>query len=433
MGRDNARAKAARILEGVANRPALPWCLLVAGLALRFGWALLIPVVPVSDSVVYDQFAVRLAEGFGYTWLDGSPSAFWPVGTSAVYGLLYRLFGVDHASIVAFNILLFIPILFLSMQLAGRWFGRSVAAMTGLLLAVWPLHVEFTTVLASELIFTVLVLAILWTWEADRLRPIARGVLLGVLLAAASYVRPTALLLTIVLLGAAAVRGQGRARLTATILSLVVAGLLIAPWSVRNTRAFDQFVLLSTNGGVTLWMGNNPESSGGYAEVPPAFSGLDEATRNDRMGAVAKAYIVAEPGRFIVNSLRRLQNTFGHETIGVVWNEPGIVRALGPGAPMPLKLVSQAFWLPVLAFGLAGVALLIASCGVVRAAAHPATIVWLYFAGIHAVVISQDRYHFPVTPLIAAFAGLALCAALRLPSALPGRSRPPAPSAIGVS
>jgi hypothetical protein len=419
MGQARSGAGIARALGQAVDHPRLAIGLLALGLAVRMVWALLVPVNPVSDSVVYHQFAVRLADGLGYTWLDGSPSAFWPVGTSAIYGLLYAIFGSDTRVIVAFNLLLFVPILLISMRLAERWFGTGPAAVTGLLLAIWPLHIQFTTVLASELIFTALVLAILWTWDADRLGAVVRGLLLGVLLATASYVRPTAMLLGPVLLLGAAWRGDARGRIAAVMLSVVVAALLIAPWSVRNTQAFGRFTLLSTNGGVTLWMGNNPASDGGYADIPRRFAHLDEATRDAQLGAIAKAYIVAEPGRFAIHSLRRVWDTFGRETIGVAWNEPGIVRSLGGRALMPLKLVSQGFWLVVLGFGVAGLVLFARADGPLRAAAHPAAATWLYFAAIHAVIISQDRYHFAVTPLIAAFAGLAFRAALRPAEAAP--------------
>ncbi len=406
----DARQQIARVLDAAARHAGFPYAVLGVGIMVRLIWALLVPVVPVSDSLSYGLFAGRLSRGLGYTWLDGSASAFWPVGTSAIYALLYRLFGTGHGVIVGFNILLFVPILLLSMRLTARWFGAHAAAISGVMLAFWPMQIEFTTILASELIFTTLVLIIVALWDAESLSPLRRGILLGIMLAVASYVRPTALLLTCVLMLSAAARGQGARRLPAVVISVVVAALLIAPWAVRNSREFHRPVLLSTNGGVTLWMGNHANSGGGYAEVPAEFAGLDEATRDERMGGIAKAYIRAHPGQFVWNSLRRLQDTFGRETIGIAWNEPGLVRAFGPRVLVGLKLVSQAYWLAVLALGLAGFVLLAMSLGVWRAVSHPGAITWLYFAGVHAVIVSQDRYHFPVTPYIAGFAGMAVWA-----------------------
>ena len=50
----------------------------------------------------------------------------------------------------------------------------------------------------------------------------------------------------------------------------------IAPWSIRNNAVFGEFVLLSTNGGPNLWMGNNPDSTGFYMPLPSSVDGLSE-------------------------------------------------------------------------------------------------------------------------------------------------------------
>jgi hypothetical protein len=63
---------------------------------LRLGWAMLIPVAPVSDSAAYDAFAQTLALHGVYGWTPDQPSAFWPIGTSAIYDALYALFGHSY-------------------------------------------------------------------------------------------------------------------------------------------------------------------------------------------------------------------------------------------------------------------------------------------------------------------------------------------------
>jgi hypothetical protein len=39
---------------------------------------------------------------------------------------------------------------------------------------------------------------------------------------------------------------------------------LLVPWWIRNQRAFGGFVPIANNGGVNLYIGNNPLATGGY-------------------------------------------------------------------------------------------------------------------------------------------------------------------------
>jgi 4-amino-4-deoxy-L-arabinose transferase-like glycosyltransferase len=387
------------------------WWIACAGLAVRLLWAWLVPVDPVSDSVVYDRLAVRLAEGLGYTWEDGAPTAFWPVGASAFYAGLYSLFGQSHVAAIASHLVLYLAILAGTMALAARWFGGPAATVAGALLAVWPIHIQFTTIIASELIFTALLIGMFVAWEAKAIGWLARAMILGALFAAASYVRPTAMLMPAILFTAAVIQGRDwRHALKVTLTAALLAAALVAPWSMRNTAAFGQFVAISTNGGATLWMGNNPDSTGGYMGIPEAYGALNEAERDDRLGQIAKAYIRDQPLRFVANSAWRLFDTFNRETVGIAWNEQGLVERYGSGVLLPLKGVSQLFWLTVLGLAAAGWIVLFRRQGWRSVLGHPATLTIGYFATVHAVIVSQDRYHFPLTPLIAMFAAVALLA-----------------------
>ena len=57
--------------------------------------------------------------------------------------------------------------------------------------------------------------------------------------------------------------------------------------------------------------------------------------------------------------------------------------------------------------------------GLWAALTHPALAVWAYFTAVHAVIVIQDRYHLPATPMIASFAAVALIAVLPCSRARP--------------
>lgn len=378
-------------------------------LILRVVWAFLVPVVPLSDSYAYDVFARNLAIGVGYGWGPGLLAAHWPVGTSFVYSLLYRAFGFSYTPIVVFNLCISIVTIWLTMVLTTRWFGRQAALYTGLLLAFWPAQIEFVSVLGSELIFNALLVTWVLVWDSMRWRPGSAGTILGVITAATCYVRPTALLVPLVLFILDAVRDRKllAPALKATM-TLLIACLLIAPWSIRNTRLLGSFVFISTNGGVNFWQGNNPTSDGSSEDSPAETSKMNEVARDRYMGRLATAYIKEYPGRFVVRTLSKAVRLYSHESIGVYWNQRGLDSRFGPSVFIPLKLFSSFYWACALMLGLCGFYNLIRQTGPAETFIHPTVIFWLYFTAVYAVTVIQDRYHFAAVPFIAALGGLAL-------------------------
>ncbi|GET43149.1 glycosyltransferase family 39 protein [Microseira wollei] len=379
-------------------------------LLLRVLWVVAVPVVPISDSHAYDTLARNLATGIGYRWSsDSLPTAFWPVGTSLIYSLLYRVFGFTYLPIVIFNLLLSAIIIFCSMRLAQTWFNRSVAIATGLLLALWPSKIQFTTVIASELPFIALVLVALLLWINERTNLWLRAILVGILLAAATYVRPTAYLIPILFLFFRWLNTRESFKsLKATAIIFVLMAVLIAPWSIRNTMAFGQFVTISTNGGANFWMGNNPNSTGVFMNFPAEVYGMNEAERDKYLKSVALAHIKEKPLLFVWRCVTRLVDTHSRESIGISWNESGLKKRYGTGILLPLKIINQIFWMSVLGLALSGIVILGLQQGLLTTITHPTVVIWGYFAAIHAIIVAQDRYHFPSIPMIAILAAFTL-------------------------
>lgn len=388
--------------------------LILLAIGLRLLWAIAVPVMPLQDSYAYDTFAQNLANGDGYGWLPNLPTAYWPVGTSLIYAAFYRLFGYTYWPIIAFNLCLSGITTGLMMQLAEMWFGVPVAIVAGLLFVLWPSQIQFTTILASELIFNTLILTILWIWFRERLSFYHRAAWVGVLMAAASYVRPTALLIPVLLYGlrGLAVR-EHLETLKAAVITVTLMAVLIAPWSIRNTLTFGQFVTISTNGGANFWMGNNPDSTGRYMELPDSINGMNEAVRDDYLKNQAIAHIKAEPLLFLKRTVLRIITTYARQTIGVAWNQGGLIQRYGPGVLMPLKIVSQLFWLPVLGLAILGILRLKIEKGPWAALLHPLTVLWGYFIAIHAIIVAEDRYNFPAVPSIGILSAVAIVYCLK--------------------
>src|SRR5215469_10671608 len=110
---------------------------LAVAFALRLGWALEIPVIPISDGTVYNILAQVLAEHGVFGWAYNQPTASWPVGTSAIYAALYSIFGQSFIPIVVLNVALGTAIVGLTLWLGEIFFGEKRGLIAGCLMAAW--------------------------------------------------------------------------------------------------------------------------------------------------------------------------------------------------------------------------------------------------------------------------------------------------------
>jgi hypothetical protein len=99
-----------------------------------------------------------------------------------------------------------------------------------------------------------------------------------------------------------------RHRASLAIALLVTTVAVVIPWTARNYRVYDRFVLVASEGGVTFWTGNHPLARGeGDLAANPAIKQADITFRAAHAGLTAEeleplyyrdafAYIAAHPG-----------------------------------------------------------------------------------------------------------------------------------------
>lgn len=367
------------------------------GTLLRVCWAILVPVMPISDSGAYDTFARMLAEHGVFGWTPDKPFAFWPPGTSFLHGALYKLFGPRYDVIVALNIVLTIGITVSCTRVANRYFGNRVAFWTAALLSFWPTLIMYSTVLASELPFLFFCVAALDVWTSRGDKPLLRGVFAGLLLGCAALVRPVALLLPAVYGGAIWLQSLDRAtffqQFKIGTLAVIAMVTVIAPWTWRNYQLYDEPILVSTNGGITFWMGNTPGTDGGYMGIPEELHSLPDNEQEKILSARARQYILDEPGTFVVNTLRKFVALYANESIGVIWNEKGIASAFGEASVVPLKRFTQVAWMLIAICVVVGFVSLVREHGFRYVAFSPVVVSIAYFTVVYIVTVAQDRYH----------------------------------------
>ncbi|TVS10677.1 MAG: glycosyl transferase family 39 [Gammaproteobacteria bacterium] len=384
----------------------LLWILILAAV-LRVVWALLVPVIPVSDSAAYEIFAWSLASGQGYAYADGTLTAYWAPGAAFVYGAFFWLFGETYLPIVIFQLLVGVWVVYLGYRLAGLVLSRNASLLCALFLAVWPVLIQFTTVLASELLFLVpVLLATILVFER-KTSGLGDWLLFGLLVGVAAYIRPTALPLLLVLPVMAAFRYRNvRALPGWLVVGSVACALIVAPWSIRNTQLFGEFTTISTNFGPNLWMGNNPESRGVYQPLAIPDGGFEhEKQREDYFRSLAVTFIKENPGEFLRLGVLRARATFDRETIGVAWNVEGLQQRFGESQVVlvGLKLVSSGWWYLMLGLAVVGTVFLVMRERMMLLT-NPLFMLAGFFAAFPVIMVGQDRYHMAMIPMLAALA-----------------------------
>lgn len=377
----------------------------IIAFVLRALWAICVAVEPVADSYLYNAFAQNIASGKGYAFPAGNLTVYWPVGTSAVYAALYFLFGHSFLPIVLFNLVIGTAIVWLTHAITARYLSNTTANIAALLVACWPILIEFTTILASELIFIFLVLSALYVWGTRQISPVFRAILWGACVCGATYVRPTAFPLLLLLPFLSWLSGvKLRHAIVHAAIAITTAAVLFAPWVYRNHILFNQFVLVSANGGANLWMGNNPQSNGGYMELPElAFD--NEVSRDQYFKQQAIDFIVHNPLSYLQLMAKRAVITYKSETIGIVWNGH-LYQQLNQTSLLLLKLISTAYWWLMLGCALLGLYYLCKRKPLPWH--HVLFAVSGFLFAVPLLTVAQDRYHLPLNPLIAMFAAYAI-------------------------
>lgn len=235
------------------------------------------------DPTFYYVYAGQIADGAGYRLLDGSPSAYYPVGYPATIGAVFAF--VIHTPIPDnltltngyFQVFLGVATVWLVYEVARRLFGAGVGLLAALWIAVFPNLIYHTATFLTETLFNFVVMAalavLLWSDWHERRLGWARLAVFGALLGFSALVRPISLPFVLLLPVVWLIAGFGWRRTlayTGVVAAAIVA--VILPWTVRNAIVMDAPVLISTNLGDNLCIGHYEGALGGFALPDVCFS-----------------------------------------------------------------------------------------------------------------------------------------------------------------
>jgi len=314
------------------------WIIFWAAFAVRVLYITLAHTYHIRPAQDHFQFgwemgrvARALATGHGYADPfvgHTGPTAWAPPLYPLLLAGIFKLFGVYTAlsawTILTINSIFSAATAPLIYRISARCYNRKVAVWSAWIWALYPAAMQYSVRWVWEMsitafLFTAVLLLALRMKRIGKQTPeprrqtTAQWLLFGLLWGLIALLNPTLLLFLPacgiwILMGARPlVAGFGKA---------VLAGLLfigiLAPWAVRNWRAFHAFIPTRDNLGAELYEGNNPESVGlpwgttvkGEAEVR-RYTQLGEQRYVKQQGALATAWISAHPGRFLELSVKR--------------------------------------------------------------------------------------------------------------------------------
>lgn len=411
---------------------AFPWRAFLIALAVRLALVLALRTLAIGldDMFQYDMLARSLVSGNGFRWyaeadllriqqqIDLQPPANYdPRGmlTSfraplypAFLALLYWLGGVGASRFFVARLaqaLLNALLVPLTYALGRRLFPGQVKAARWAAWAVafYPLLIIYPLALATENLFFLLLLLSIWGLvRAAETRQTRFFLLAGLCLGLTALTRSVILPFG----GLAALwawfllRERRRA-----LLFLLVLGLTVTPWVVRNSLLHGRLTGIETSLGYNLYVGYHPQGDGSFAFGPSLdlLTIFDDAERDEIGTRQALEFIQADPARFPELLVRRLGHFFGLERRALTYfyanNFFGYL-------PTPLLLTFAALILtPFCLISLSAV------FGLTLVRWNPATLllplVTVTYLAPHLFLLSDERFHYALVPFFALWAALA--------------------------
>jgi 4-amino-4-deoxy-L-arabinose transferase-like glycosyltransferase len=360
-----------------------------------------------SDMVEYQARASLLLEqGFikGMYAFDA-----WRIpGYSIFLWAVYSLGGNDLAVPRIVQTVLGVGTVALTYVLARRMVGPRQALAAALVVAIYPALLIFTLYIASETLFTALLVTGLWLWlRGGRVTSFGAGLAF----AFATLTRAVGLAAIPAVLVATLVDRHAAKKPIAARLALFFAAYVIVftPWIVRNAQIYGRLIPLDTNSGFLFLVGNNPEATGRFVwedQERLRRTYYPNATTDAELSAIALRaglqHAASHPHQTIRVGIAKIGYLFGLEGREHVWLYS--IKYFGGLTPRTL-------W----AWGIALLAsfpllMIPALVGMLRpgltatpAGAAMLTIV-VVSAFLHFASFGDARYHVPLVPILAIFA-----------------------------
>lgn len=225
------------------------------------------------DALEYHEYAAGLldAHTFGDDWTMTYRGPGYPFFLSCIYflwGKSYHIARIVQALLGSVNsILIFF--------LAKKVFSRLTGYIAAIISATLALYIFYSGFLLPETLYATLIivfaLVLLRTLEnPEKKNLVWSGIILGV----ASMVKSETLIIFLFIMPVFLISGgfffSKALKEIGTV--LIVALIVVFPWTLRNYLLTKEVVIVSSQCGENLWIGNNPDSTGWNTSIPEEAS-----------------------------------------------------------------------------------------------------------------------------------------------------------------
>lgn len=354
-----------------------------------------------SDEVDYLQLAesIRLTQSYA---LDSILTAYRPPGYPVfISGIMAVIPSVTL--VLCIQALLETITCFLLYRLGKKVLNHSAGMTAMSIWAILPSSVLMPGLLLSETFFTTLLVGILTCWTPTPRRIVSGAILLGI----GILIKPQLVLLAALWIVWQLFNKQWKDAFTVVLL----AGIIVAPWIIRNNIVFEEPVI-TTNGGVNFWIGNNPEANGSYniPSVNPLNVISNEIERSNEGYTLGWDFIMAEPMKAALLTGKKIAFLWSSQHYLLMLSQDGIdpdipfrtqVKRL---SPFSLIVLNLPFLLMIVA-GIAGFFFFPAEHASFRRLIIALVLVW---TALHSVYFGVARFSYPLYPLFALTASMVI-------------------------
>lgn len=283
------------------------------GILISILWVALVNTQPFSDFAYYDRIAKQIASGG--QWGDTYTS----VGYSIVLGFIYRIFGSTLIVAKIFNLILtFINYMLVYKILNKIDLEEKRRKLIYGLFVFFPNNIFYNSVLATEILFTTVLLLITFLYFSDIRN---KYIVIGILTGFNAIIKPFFMVFFFVIfILELCTRVKFLEVLKHTAIILMVSSITIAPWIYRNTKLIGELTSISNNAGIVLYINNNSQNKSGVwmdaRNVKNSIVNTKEyvnanaTEKNKMLSKASKKWIISHPVSFIKLGFIRLFKTY---------------------------------------------------------------------------------------------------------------------------
>jgi 4-amino-4-deoxy-L-arabinose transferase-like glycosyltransferase len=276
-----------------------------------------------QDEVSYSMLGQRYALGYGLTFPSGwypwikanAPQSYYSAMMSLYLAAIYTIFGyypLIARIITGLLSTLIVAVLYL---LIRKLFNEKTALFSALIAAGYAYLVFYGVTLVTETPFILgLLVCLYFTYSIIEDPSWLKWIVFGLILSITILFRMAVIFFVPFLIGWIVIE-QPRNRILA-IIPFILIILAISPFTIRNYRLWNRFLLLEAQFGHVFWNGNHPEHQGNfhpYRTFPipsEILASNNDAEITNQLLRLGIQNVINDPKDFFLLTLTRLREFF---------------------------------------------------------------------------------------------------------------------------